>query len=122
MNKIRGHDAWPRELRQRYMLLSALARPVAFASGIIAIAGFGEFTIGSDASLGVHAPEKAVIGRGHGVVVFGENELALPAQSAAKRFATYVEAFGIGHAHHRAPPLAALRIARLTAAFATVIL
>jgi hypothetical protein len=49
-----------------------------------AIARFSQGTVGTDASLGVHAPEKSVIARLHGFVMSGRDELTLPSQAGAK--------------------------------------
>jgi hypothetical protein len=56
------------------------------------VAGFGKFAIWADASLGVHAPEEAVIARLHGFVVRGGDELALPAQRRTEMRMVDVEA------------------------------
>src|SRR5271166_2983303 len=90
-----------------------------------AVARLGQFAIGADAGLGVHAPEQAVVRWRHGGIVFRQYELALPTQSRAEVFAVGIEAIGVGHQHHAAPPElwpAALRMARFTATFVSVIL
>jgi len=69
-----------------------------------AVARLGEHAIRTDAGLGVHAPEEAIVRRRHSRVVFDADELLLPAQRGAESFASGVEAFVIGKHHHAAPP------------------
>jgi hypothetical protein len=54
---------------------------MALAIARTAIAGFSEGAVGSDTSLGVHAPEQAVIAGLHRLVVRGGDELSLPPQT-----------------------------------------
>src|ERR1017187_1155547 len=78
----------------------------------------------------MNAPEQAIIGRRNGGVVVHADELLLPAKGRAQGFAGGIEALLIGDQHHAAPPivelperpLAALRMARFTAALVSVIL
>src|SRR5664280_2366072 len=103
----------------------ALSGPVAGAKLRRAGSRLGQFTIGPDTGLGVHAPEQSVIRRRHRGIALHLDELSLPAQRRTKVFAFGVEAIGVEIQHHAAPPElwpAALRTARFTAAFASVIL
>src|SRR6202008_1765243 len=77
-----------------------------------AVSGFGHVAVRSDAGLGVHAPEQAVIGTLHVGVGLGQDELTLPAQRGAQIRVIRIEAIAI--ANHAAPP-AAFRMARFTA-------
>jgi hypothetical protein len=59
---------------------TAIAVAVTFSSVIVAVAGLGELAVGTNARLGVHAPEKTVIAGGHRCVALGVNEKPLPAK------------------------------------------
>src|SRR5271165_1172096 len=83
-----------------FALSRAMTRP-AFRA---AVARFGQFAVRADAGLRVHTPEQAVVGRRHGGVMFCLDELAFPAQCRADVLTVDVEASGVGHEHHAAPP------------------
>src|SRR5271157_4169043 len=105
-----------------------------------AVARLGQLAVGANAGLSVHAPEQAVVRRRHVGIVFRLDELTLPAQRRAEVFAVGIEAIGVGHQHHAAPPErpaafsgpptsadfvlagAQLRMARFTATLVRVIL
>jgi hypothetical protein len=92
--------------------LAALPGTVASPPFARAVSGFGHFSIGADASLRVQTPEQAFVGRWHGGIGLGEDELPFPAQRGAEIWVFRVEA--LGFALHAAPP-AAFKMARLTA-------
>src|ERR1039457_681111 len=103
----------------------ALSGSVARARHRRAGSRLGQFSIGPDAGLGVHAPEQSVIRRRHRRIVLHLDELSLPTQRRAKVFAFRIEAISVEIQHHAAPPElwpAALRTTRFTAAFASAIL
>src|ERR1019366_1746194 len=56
---------------------AALPCPVALATGGRAGAGLGQLAVGTDACLGMDAPEQAVVGGRHGGVVVHADELLL---------------------------------------------
>jgi hypothetical protein len=101
--------------------LSTFSRTVTLAVVGRAIAGLSHFSIGSDACLRVNTPEQTIIGWLHGWIVFGEDELTLPAQGGTEVGMVSVEAIRltdrfraeIGCKVHAAPP--AFRIARFSA-------
>src|SRR5271166_6685626 len=112
-------------LRNLRSLLFALSRPMTRPDLGCAVSRFGQLAIRADTGLGVHAPEQAVIGWRHGGIVLRHYELAFPAQRRAEVFAVGIEAIGVGHQHHAAPPElwpAVLRMARFTATLVSVIL
>jgi len=80
------------------------------------VAGLGHFAIGSDAGLGVQAPEKAVITGGHRRIGLGQNELAFPAQVGTQVGEVGIETLRL--LDHAAPP-EAFKMTRATATFAS---
>jgi len=79
-----------------------------------AVAGLGHLAVGSDAGLGVQAPEKAVITGGHRRIGLGQNELSFPAQVGTQIGEAGIETLRL--LDHDAPPVA-FKIARATATF-----
>ena len=59
-----------------------------------AVAGFGQLAVGTDAGLGVQAPEQAVVAGGHCGIGLGENELAFPTQGRTQVRMIGVKAIG----------------------------
>ncbi len=90
--------------RAALTLLSALPCPMARPELRRAVAGFGQFAVRTDAGLGMHAPEQAVVGWRHCGIALRQDELTLPAQRRAEVFAVGIEAISVGHQHHAAPP------------------
>src|SRR5271157_593714 len=91
---------------RRNLRLGFFAEPCPMARPNLrrAVARLGQLAVGANAGLGVHAPEQAVVRWRHGGIVFCQYELALPTQSRAQVFAVGIEAIGVGHQHHAAPP------------------
>ena len=83
---------------------TALAGAVTLSSTIVAVAGLGELAIRTNACLGVHAPEQAVIAGGHSGVAFGINEKPLPAKPGTQVRVVCIEALALGSRNHAAPP------------------
>ena len=81
-----------------------------------AIAGLGQYTIGTNAGLCVQAPKETIIAGRHRRIGLGEDELALPAQRRTQVRMIDVETFSV--VDHAAPP-AAFKMARVTATFAS---
>jgi hypothetical protein len=79
----------------------------------IAVSGFCQRAIRTDARLSMDAPEQAVVAWRHADIGFGKNELAFPAQRRAQVRMMNVEA--IRFPNHETPLDAALKIARLSA-------
>jgi hypothetical protein len=92
---------------------SALSRPMTGSAFRVAVSGFCQRTIRTDACLSMDAPEQAFVARRHARIGFGENELALPAQRRAQVRMMSVEAIRLPN--HETPPDAALKIARFSA-------
>ena len=84
-----------RNVRPTQTLSRRLPRAVAGASLLVAVAGFGEFAVRTDARLRIHAPVQAFIRGLHGRVGLGLDELSLPAQRCAEVGMRGVEAFEI---------------------------
>lgn len=59
---------------------TAIAVAVTLSSVIVAVAGLGELAVGTNACLGIHAPEQTVIAGRHSGVALGVNEKPLPAK------------------------------------------
>jgi len=100
-----------RKFQKQNPPLSALSGSVTTACLRRAVAGLGDFPIGTDAVLGVHAPEQPVVRRLHVRIGFRKNELAFPAQCGAEIPMRDIKAIGL--ANHAAPP--AFKMALLTA-------
>src|SRR5512146_2408433 len=81
---------WMERIKREW--LSAFAGAMALAPGRGAVAGLGEFAVGTDAGLGVHAPVEALVGGLNRGIRFRQNELALPAQRGAEVGVGNVEA------------------------------
>jgi hypothetical protein len=99
--------------------LFAVSGFVADASSRTAIARLGQFSIGTNAGLGVQAPKQTFIRVRDSWIVIGKNELSLPAQRWTEVSPIRVKSivfrnFLLICAHHAAPP-AAFRIARFRA-------
>ena len=73
--------------------LPTFSCPMAPAALRTAIARLRQFAIGTDAGLGVQAPEQAVVAGGHRRIGLGQNELAFPAQRRTQVRMIGVEAF-----------------------------
>lgn len=97
-------------------LTLALATPPCPMTGPafrIAVSGFCQRAVRTDACLSMDAPEQSVVARRHARIGFGKNELALPAQRQAQVRMTGIEA--IRYRNHETPPDAAFKIARFSA-------
>jgi len=102
--------------------LPTLPRAVTGAARGRAVAGFGQLAVGPNAGLGMDAPEHAFVRRRDCRVRLRKNELRFPSQCGAEVRMTGIEASGFrnrGLGNHAAPPVAAFRMARLTATLAS---
>src|ERR1700680_2071213 len=93
----------------RSSTLTTFPRSMTGATLRTAVAGFGQFAVGTNTSLAVKAPEQPIIAGGRTGIGFGCNELALPSQGRAEVRMIDVET--IRFAVHAAPPDAAFKIA-----------
>src|SRR5271165_3776139 len=89
---------------ERRKALFALSRAVTRPPLAATVPRLGQFAVGADAGLRIHAPEQAVVGRRHGGIMFCLDKLAFPAQCRADFLAVDIEAIGVGHERHAAPP------------------
>ena len=65
---------------------------VALAGSIDAVAGLGELPIGTDAGLGIHAPEQTIIAGRHSGVALVVNEKPLPTKPGTQVRMACIEA------------------------------
>jgi hypothetical protein len=88
------------------LVLGSAAFPcaVTLSSTIVAVAGFGQMAIGTDASLGIHAPEQTIIAGRYGRVTLGVNEKPLPTKPGTQVRMVCIEALALGSRNHAAPP------------------
>jgi hypothetical protein len=125
------HGAKRNRPNQYHLLAIAIA--VALSRRIMAVAWFGEFAVGANAGLRVHAPEQPIIARGHGRIGFRVDEQPFPAQGGTQVRVAGIKAFAFGLGNHAAPPVFpvctsgtvcpdAMSSARLTATVASLIL
>src|SRR5437588_11988185 len=78
---------------------------MALAIGRVAIARLSQHAVGTNAGLGVHAPEQAIVAGRHGRVGLCVYEQPFPAQSRAKVGMSGTEALALGLGDHAAPPV-----------------
>ena len=94
-------------------VLATFSRPMTRALFRTAVAGLRQLAIWTNASLGVQAPEQAVVAGRHRRIGLGENELSFPAQRRTQVRMIDVEA--LRFPNHAAPPDAAFMMALVTA-------
>src|SRR6267378_244410 len=93
--------------------LATVSCSVAGASLGATVARLCQIAVGTDAGLGVQAPEQTVVRARHGGIGFGKDKLAFPAQRRTEIRIVGIESIGL--ADHAAPLDAAFRSARFTA-------